>query len=511
PPAGRSGGRDPAGLRGGPETRRHPCPAARHRGHPSDFRRGTGAGLRPDATDYNRPHGRHLPPAPGRCPAAGQPAARRHPCARRHRRAHDRQCPSRSRYRLARLAPVRLRPRTGGLDHPPALLALRGRPQPPAGRHHAVSGPEHHRPVPGDPVQRRTRVPARRRAGCGRDRAQGGNVLAPVPRQPRRRAAAHPRPAWPGGAVGRPLDPRHPAVPVRGRTAGPQPRHRRRPQLFARPAAAPGRSAGRAPAIHPRGQRPLQGRLHHPPLRRAGYRRRSRAARAGPAHLHGRGQLRLRPCARRGAATGAARAAAGGAGMSGRGPALAAAAGEGAEEPAPARPAAATAGGDDARKARARQRWGRLYAALGAVLFSGKAIIVKLGYRHGADAVTLLALRMLVAFPFFLLMGAWATRSARTTLHRGHYLRILVLGALGYYLASFLDFAGLAYITATLERLILYLTPTLVLLIGWLAFGRRPGRLQWIALAVSYAGVALAFGHDLVAGGEGIVLGGVLV
>lgn len=197
--------------------------------------------------------------------------------------------------------------------------------------------------------------------------------------------------------------------------------------------------------------------------------------------------------------------------MSGRGPALAAAAGEGAEEPAPARPAAATAGGDDARKARARQRWGLLYAALGAVLFSGKAIIVKLGYRHGADAVTLLALRMLVAFPFFLLMGAWATRSARTTLHRGHYLRILVLGALGYYLASFLDFAGLAYITATLERLILYLTPTLVLLIGWLAFGRRPGRLQWIALAVSYAGVGLAFGHDLMAGGEGIVLGGVLV
>src|SRR5690606_10103336 len=422
-------------------------------------------------------HGRHLPPAPGRRAAADQPAARRQRTSRRHRRAPDRQRPPRAGYRLARLAPVRLCPRAGRLDHPPALLALRDRPQPPAGRRLAVSRPEHHRPVPHGAVQRRTGVPARRRAGPGRDRPPAGGVLAPVPRQPRRRAAAHPRPAWPGGAVGRAFDPRPPAVPVRRRAAGPQPRHRRRPQLFPGPAPAPGRSAGRTSAVQPRGRRPLQGRLHHPPLRRSGDRRAGGAAGTGPAHLHGRGQLRLRPCARRGAATGAARAAAGGAGMSGRGPALAAAAGEGAEEPAPARPAAATAGGDDARKARARQRWGLLYAALGAVLFSGKAIIVKLGYRHGADAVTLLALRMLVAFPFFLLMGAWATRSARTTLHRGHYLRILVLGALGYYLASFLDFAGLAYITATLERLILYLTPTLVLLIGWLAFGRRPGRL----------------------------------
>ena len=113
---------------------------------------------------------------------------------------------------------------------------------------------------------------------------------------------------------------------------------------------------------------------------------------------------------------------------------------------------------------------------------------------------------MLVAFPFFLAMGAWAA-------HRGAPLaaadrwRILSLGFLGYYLASFLDFAGLAYITATLERLILYLTPTLVALIGWLAFGRRITRRQALALLVSYAGVALAFGHDLQVGGADIMLG----
>lgn len=155
-------------------------------------------------------------------------------------------------------------------------------------------------------------------------------------------------------------------------------------------------------------------------------------------------------------------------------------------------------------------RAGLVLAALGAIAFSGKAIIVKLGYRYGADAVTLLALRMLVAFPFFLLMGFWAARrSAR--LSNGDRRKIVLLGFLGYYLASFLDFAGLAYITATLERLILYLTPTLVALIGWLAFGKRISRRQALALLVSYAGVALAFGHDLQAGGPNIMLGGALV
>jgi drug/metabolite transporter (DMT)-like permease len=155
-------------------------------------------------------------------------------------------------------------------------------------------------------------------------------------------------------------------------------------------------------------------------------------------------------------------------------------------------------------------RSGLMLAAMGAIAFSGKAIIVKLGYRYGTDAVTLLALRMLVAFPFFLAMGAWAARrsSPLSTADRG---RILLLGVLGYYLASFLDFAGLAYITATLERLILYLTPTLVALIGWLAFGRRISRRQAVALLVSYLGVALAFGHDLQVGGANIALGSVLV
>lgn len=155
-------------------------------------------------------------------------------------------------------------------------------------------------------------------------------------------------------------------------------------------------------------------------------------------------------------------------------------------------------------------RSGLVLAAFGAIAFSGKAIIVKLGYRYGTDAVTLLALRMLVAFPFFLAMGAWAARRS-ASLSKADRGRIVLLGFLGYYLASFLDFAGLAYITATLERLILYLTPTLVALIGWLAFGRRISRRQAVALLVSYLGVALAFGHDLQVGGSNIALGSALV
>ncbi len=153
---------------------------------------------------------------------------------------------------------------------------------------------------------------------------------------------------------------------------------------------------------------------------------------------------------------------------------------------------------------------GVLLVAFGAVAFSGKAIIVKLGFRLGADAMTLLALRMAVALPFFLLMGVWAARRA-APLARGDRWRMVALGVCGYYLASLLDFLGLAYISATLERVILYLTPTFVLLLGAVLARRRPTRRQLVALAISYAGVLLAFGHDLGVAGGDVVRGGLLV
>src|SRR5574343_529105 len=114
---------------------------------------------------------------------------------------------------------------------------------------------------------------------------------------------------------------------------------------------------------------------------------------------------------------------------------------------------------------------GLLLALGGAIAFSGKAIIVKLAYRHGVDAVTLLMLRMLLALPLFLGLAWWAGRG-RPPLSPRERWAVIGLGFSGYYLASFLDFAGLAYISASFERLILYLNPTLVLLLGWLLLGR---------------------------------------
>ncbi len=157
-----------------------------------------------------------------------------------------------------------------------------------------------------------------------------------------------------------------------------------------------------------------------------------------------------------------------------------------------------------------RRLAGVLLAAFGAIAFSGKAIIVKLGYRHGVDAVTLLGLRMLVALPLFALMAAWAAWRAPALSARDRVL-VAALGFFGYYLSSYLDFAGLQHVSATLERLILYLSPTLVLLIGVVFQHRKPARRQLAALAVSYLGVLLAFGHDLGAGGGEIVRGSVLV
>ena len=139
---------------------------------------------------------------------------------------------------------------------------------------------------------------------------------------------------------------------------------------------------------------------------------------------------------------------------------------------------------------------GLLLAAAGAIAFSGKAIIVKLAYRHGVDAVTLIMYRMLFALPLFAGLAWWAGRG-KPALTRRDLLAITGLGFSGYYLASFLDFAGLQYISASLERLILYLNPTLVLLFGVLFFGQKVRASQLVALAVSYAGVLLVFGHEL--------------
>lgn len=148
--------------------------------------------------------------------------------------------------------------------------------------------------------------------------------------------------------------------------------------------------------------------------------------------------------------------------------------------------------------------------ALGAIAFSGKAIIVKLSYRYGVDAVTVIMYRMLFALPLFALLAWWTSRDAQP-LGRHDWLTVFGLGFSGYYLASFLDFAGLQYIGASFERLILYLNPTIVLLLSAALFKHRVSREQWTALALSYAGVLVVFGHDVRFSGSNATLGAALV
>lgn len=153
---------------------------------------------------------------------------------------------------------------------------------------------------------------------------------------------------------------------------------------------------------------------------------------------------------------------------------------------------------------------GLTLAVLGAMAFSGKAIIVKLAYRHGVDAVTLLMYRMLFALPVFVLMAWWAGRG-QAALTRKDWLGIIGLGFAGYYLASYLDFAGLAYIPAALERLILYLNPTLVVIFGWVVYRRGITWMQMVGMLLSYGGVLLVFGHEVGAQGQNAVWGTLLV
>ncbi len=156
-----------------------------------------------------------------------------------------------------------------------------------------------------------------------------------------------------------------------------------------------------------------------------------------------------------------------------------------------------------------------MLAVVGAVAFSGKAIIVKFAYRYGVDAVTLLMLRMVFALPFFLALAWWTGRPrggvTPQPLTRRDVGGVLGLGLTGYYLASFLDFVGLQYISASLERLILYLNPTLVLLLGWAVYGRRIRARQALGMAISYTGVVLVFGHEVSFTGSGAALGALLV
>lgn len=167
----------------------------------------------------------------------------------------------------------------------------------------------------------------------------------------------------------------------------------------------------------------------------------------------------------------------------------------------------------DARSARVDSWLGPVFAVLGVLGFSFKAILIKLAYAWATvDPVALLTLRMVYSAPFFVVMAWWAGRAAAPIAARDW--RLLVgLGFIGYYLSSLLDFLGLQYVTASLERLVLFLYPTIVVVLSALFLAQPVTRRAAAALALSYAGIALAVWHDVRISGDSssIALGSALV
>lgn len=146
------------------------------------------------------------------------------------------------------------------------------------------------------------------------------------------------------------------------------------------------------------------------------------------------------------------------------------------------------------------------------MLFSGKAILIKLAFGYGANSETLLALRMLMALPMFWAIYWWESRrKVMSPLTWSDRLKLFFLGFLGYFLSSYLDFLGLQYISVGLERIVLYLTPTIVLLISYFVLHKTIARLQWYALVVGYLGVFIVFIQDASSTGISAWLGMILV
>lgn len=153
---------------------------------------------------------------------------------------------------------------------------------------------------------------------------------------------------------------------------------------------------------------------------------------------------------------------------------------------------------------------GLAIAMLGATLFSAKAIFAKLIYRFDVDAVTLLGFRMIFSAPFFVAAALWIGHNAKP-LSAGDRLRVVLLGLIGYYLSSYFSFIGLQYISTGLERLILFLTPSFVLLLSVFFLKKRIGLIELLALAISYSGAVLVFVHDVRLGGDNVVMGSAFI
>jgi drug/metabolite transporter (DMT)-like permease len=158
---------------------------------------------------------------------------------------------------------------------------------------------------------------------------------------------------------------------------------------------------------------------------------------------------------------------------------------------------------------------GYVLVALGSAMFSSKAIFIKLAYVERYDSLLILAWRMVFALPFFLVVGsvelARRKREGRPMPRRGAVLGAIGIGLIGYYLAMVLDFAGLLYVTAQLERLALFTYPIFLIFLGAAFFGMRITSSVLVAAVITYVGLAVVFVSDFSTGGGNVTLGTILV
>ncbi len=160
-----------------------------------------------------------------------------------------------------------------------------------------------------------------------------------------------------------------------------------------------------------------------------------------------------------------------------------------------------------------KQLWyGIALGALGVIMFSSKAVMVKLAYNYGVDSISILLLRMLFSFPFYaLIIFINRNNNAAVNLRSTDYAWLVFFGIVGYYLASYFDFVGLFYIKASLERIILFLYPTIVLLLNRFFLKEPITKIQGLAIGLTYLGIVIAFSDEVAISGSNTYLGGFFI
>lgn len=162
---------------------------------------------------------------------------------------------------------------------------------------------------------------------------------------------------------------------------------------------------------------------------------------------------------------------------------------------------------------KAKNFWlGIFLGVLGIVLFSSKAVMVKLAYQYEVNAITVLLLRMLFSFPFYVVIAfLYRNKNQEIKTSKTDYYWVIFFGLVGYYLASYFDFVGLTYIKASLERIILFVYPTIVILLNRLFLKQPITKIQILAIFLSYIGIVIAFSNEVEISGNNSYLGGFFV